>query len=115
MIKAIVLFKRKAGLSLAEFREHYEGVYVPLTLGLFSTIRKSVRNYIIPNTTPPGAAEPDFDCITEVWFDDIEGYQAMIDISAGDAGQAVIHCQKVFLDETKTVYSFVEEVESEIG
>ena len=114
MVKAIYLLKRKPGLSRAEFREHYEKVYVPLTLGLFPTIRKSVRNYIIPDDIPTGAAEPDFDCMTEVWFDDTEGYQAMIDAAAGDAGQAVLHCEKVFLDETETVYSLVEEVESEI-
>ena len=115
MVKAIYLLKRKPGLSRAEFREHYEKVYVPLTLSLFPTIRKYVRNYIILNETPAGAAEPDFDCLTEVWFDDMEGYQVMMDALAGDAGRADAHCQKVFLNQTETVYSLVEEVESEIA
>ena len=114
MIKWIALIKRRPGLSRAEFREHYEEVYVPLALSLYPTIRKHVRNYIIPDDLHAGAVEPDLDCVTEVWFDDMKGYQAMFDAAAGDAGQADIHCEKVFLDMTQTLYSLFEEVESEI-
>jgi len=112
VVKIMFLLKRKPGLSRAEFREHYEEVYVPLALSLYPTIRKHVRNYIIPDDIHTDPAEPDLDCVVEVWFDDMEGYQSMIDAGAGDAGQADIHCQRVFLDVIRPTYSFVEEVES---
>jgi len=115
MVKTIYLIKKKPGLTPAEFREHYEEVYVPLALSLYPTIRKSVRNYTIPNDIPTNAVDLDFDCMTEVWFDDMEGFQAMVDTANGDAGQADVHCQKVFIDLTQTAYSLVEEVESEIA
>ena len=115
MVKAIYLVKKKPGLTPAEFRKHYEEVYVPLALSLYRTIRKSVRNYTIPSDIPTTAVDLDFDCLTEVWFDDMEGFQTMIDTAAGHAGQADVHCQKVFMDWTQTAYSLVEEVESEIA
>ena len=75
MIKAIGLIKRKPGLSREEFVKHYEEVHAPLALKYFPTIKRYVRNHII---TPSGAEEPQFDCITEFWYDDMEGYQAVL-------------------------------------
>ena len=118
MVKGIVFLKRKSGLSREEFREQYEGVHVPLALSLLPTMRRYVRNYITANVISGSAAEPDFDCIAEQWFDDMEGFQTMIDTmtgtSAGHASQALGHSVMVFLDTTKTAYVLVEEVESEI-
>ena len=116
MIKRIILLKRKPGLSPEEFREQYEGVHAPLVLNLIPTIRKYVRNYITTNAVPAGAVEPEFDCITEWWFEDMESYQAMmVDASDGDAGQALGHSVQAFVDAAKLVHFLVEEVESELG
>ena len=114
MVKGIALLKRKPGLTPAEFREHYEEVHAPLALSLFPTIRKYVRNYITTSIIDNGVEEPDFDCIAEHWFDSMEDIQSMIDTSAGHAGVALDHSEKVFADGTKTVFFLVEEVESEI-
>ncbi len=114
MVKGIVLVKRKPGLTPAEFRQHYEEVHVPLTLSLFPTIRKYVRNYVATIAFPASVEEPEFDCITELWFDDMEDFQAMMDETGGGAVRAMAHSQKVFLDAAKTVYFLVEEVESQI-
>ena len=119
MVKAMFLLKRKPGLTPAEFRQQYEEVHAPLALSLFPNLRRYVRNYIATNVIAGSAAEPDFDCIAEQWFDDMEGFQAMIDTmtgtSAGHASQALGHSAQVFLDTTKTALVLVEEVESEIG
>ena len=114
MIKGIALLKRKLGLTPAEFRQQFEEVHAPLEVSLFPSIRKYVRNYVtgVPNQGDP---EPEFDCIAEHWYDDMEGFQEMVDIAAGDARYALGHSGKVFLDMNKNVYFFVEEVESEIG
>ena len=114
MVKGIVLVKRKPGLTLEEFRQQYEEVQVPLTLSLFHTIRRYVRNYVTTIAFPPGVEEPEFDCITELWFDNMEDFQAMMDETGGAAVRAMAHSQKVFLDGAKTVYFLVEEVESQI-
>ena len=115
MVKGIALLKRKPGLSVEEFRKHYEGSHALLALKLVPTIRKYARNYVTTIAFPSGAGEPEFDCITEQWFDDMEGFQAMRDIAASEAGRAISEDEKKFLDRTKTVYLLVEEVESEIA
>jgi len=108
------MLKRKPGLTPAEFRRQYEEVHAPLALSLFPTIRKYVRNYITTNVMSADAEEPDFDCISEHWFDNVEDVQAMMGAMTADAGQALGHSGKVFLDMPKMVYLLVEEVESEI-
>jgi len=118
MVKAILLLKRKPGLTPAEFRQQYEEVHAPLVLKQYPDIRKYVRNYVATNVIPADVEEPDFDCITEVWFDNnVEGVQAIMDTMTGGgvASQALRHSGKVFVDAPKMAYLIVEEVESEIG
>jgi len=115
MVKGIALLKRKPGLSPEEFRKHYEGSHAPLALKLVPTIRKYVRNYVTTTAFPPGAEEPEYDCITEQWFDDMEGFQAMMDTAGTEDGRVIAEDEEKFLDRTKTVYILVKEVESEIA
>lgn len=113
MFKGIALLKRNPGLSPEQFRKHYEEVHAPLALKLVPTVRKYVRNHITTVAFPPGAGEPEFDCITEQWFDDVEGFQSMMDITASDTGRALREDMERLLDTSKTVYLLVEEVASE--
>lgn len=114
MVKGIMLLKRKPGLTREEYRKQYEEVHAPLSLSLCPTIRKYRRNYITTNIIPADAREPDLDCITELWFENMEDFQAMMDAGAGEAGQALMHSAQVFEDSAKSVCLLVEEVESEI-
>ena len=115
MLKGIALLKRKPGLTPGEFREQFEEVHAPLEASLLPNIKRYVRNYITTNALTDGDAEPDFDCIVEQWFDDMEGYQATLDESEGIAHQALRHSLKAFVDVTKAVHFLVEDVESELG
>lgn len=110
MVKVIELVRRKPGLSREEFSEHYEKVHAPLTLKYFSTIKRYVRNHVIPT---PGIQEPEFDCVTEVWYDDMEGYQAGIDFWQSEAGQVIRDDEEKFVDGNKLVFFLVEENVSE--
>lgn len=75
MIKQIVLIRAKEGMSREDFRTHYETVHVPLVLSLFPMLRGYRRNYVDASAVA-GADAPEFDAITEIWFDDAEAHAA---------------------------------------
>ena len=84
MLKAIVLLKRKADLSSAQFIDHYENRHVPLVREVLPTIGKYVRNYLDTESVSAGRQEGDgpslyFDVITELWFDDQPAYDSFIE------------------------------------
>ena len=110
MVKAIALLKRKPGLSLEQFRKHYEEVHAPLAKRLFPFIRRYVRNYVTTMPFSSGNKEPKFDCITEEWFDNTEGFQTMMDIYVSETGRPIREDEKELFDMTRVVYLFVEEV-----
>ena len=106
MIKMVSLIRRKPGLSREEFVKHYEEVHAPLALKCFPTFKRYVRNHII---IPAGGEEPEFDCITELWYDDMQGHQAVIDFYQSEAGQPIRDDEVAFMDNSKTMSFFVEE------
>jgi uncharacterized protein (TIGR02118 family) len=110
MVKAIALLKRKPGLSLEQFRKHYEEVHAPLAKRLFPFMRKYVRKYVTATPFSPAGTEPKFDCITEEWFDSMEAFQTMMDIYASETGRPIREDEKELFDMTKLQYLFVEEV-----
>lgn len=114
MLKGIAFLKRKPGLTPEEFREQFEEVHAPLEISLFPTLKRYVRNYVTTRVVTDGDAELEFDCIAEHWFDDMEGFQAMVDVAEGDARYALGHSGQVFLDFSMNAYFLVEEVESAI-
>ncbi len=110
MVKGIALMKRKPSLSTWEFRKHYEEVHAPLAMKLFPTLKKYVRNYVNNSIGAPSSIEePEFDCITEQWFEDMEGFQAMMDISASEDGRAIRDDEKTLFDRRRSLYLLVEE------
>ena len=109
MIKTIALINRKPGLSMEEFVKHYEENHAPLALKHFPTLKRYVRNYVV---AMPGTEEPDFDCITEFWFDDIEGAMAVQE-TLGDykteIGKIFLEDEEKFQDRGKTRSFLVDE------
>ena len=109
MIKSMTLIKRKPGLSREEFVKHYEEVHALLALKHFPTFKRYVRNYII---ALPGTEELDFDCITEIWFENIEGAMAVTE-ALGDykteIGRIFLDDEEKFMDRGSGVSFFVDE------
>ncbi|MEE8470303.1 MAG: EthD domain-containing protein [Dehalococcoidia bacterium] len=105
MIKAMSLLTRKQGVTQEEFAEHYEDVHVPLALRHFP-FKRYVRNYVIK---PPDAEEPEFDCITEVWFETMEDCQAAAEFSVSEAYRVIAEDEEKFMDRSKIVAFLVEE------
>lgn len=70
--KILLFMKRREGMSVAAFRDYYETRHVPLCERYSSGVTRYLRRYIDPQPHPETgpAAEPPFDVITELWFDD---------------------------------------------
>ena len=106
MLKEMLLIKRKEGLSKEEFIKHYEEVHAPLILKMCPSVKKYTRNYV---QHAIAGGEPDFDCITEVWYEDEAGLQALIEIYNSEAGKVIRDSEASFMNESKLVVVFVDE------
>jgi uncharacterized protein (TIGR02118 family) len=69
--KILLFMKRRPGMSVAAFRDYYEGHHVPLATKHASGINRYIRRYIEQQPHPETGAGEDlaFDVITELWFD----------------------------------------------
>ena len=110
MIKAIALIRKKPGLSQDEFQKHYEEVHVPMALKYLPSFKRYVRNYVV---APPGGEAPEFDCITEIWYEDMQGYQESLDFYGTEAGQSLREDDESIRDTSKFFFFIVEEKVSE--
>jgi hypothetical protein len=110
--KVMALLGKKPGLSKAEFIDHYENRHVPLIKGMFDGIVEYRRSYVdlTGAILSDGVAPPDFDVVTELWFKDRAGYEAML---AGpgnpEIAKRVADDEDHFLDRTKTRFFVVDE------
>ncbi len=112
MFKVVALLTRKPDLPKADFIRYYEDHHVPLIYSLFSNIREYRRSFVdlTGAIILPGAAPPDFDVITELWFDDRAGYDHMLALHADPAvAGAIATDEENFLDRSKTRMFVVEE------
>ena len=78
MFKLLILTKRKAGMSLQEFREYYEKRHAVLVQRITPLMRGYRRNYLTP-VLGAGEAEPPYDCVAEAWFDTEEDFRLTLD------------------------------------
>ncbi|MCX6000604.1 MAG: EthD domain-containing protein [Chloroflexi bacterium] len=106
MVKAVALIKRKPRVSRQDFLTHYEEVHAPLILKCFPTLKRYVRNHIV---VPPAGKDPPFDCITELWYEDMKGYMATIDFWRSAAGRVIRDDEDSFLDRKSMVFVLVDE------
>jgi uncharacterized protein (TIGR02118 family) len=120
MLKAVVLLRRKPGLTFEQFKHHYETNHVPLVRRALPTIGKYVRNYLDLNSVSAGRQEggtddgptPYFDVITEVWFDDDAAYQGFVDALSNPAVSEMLReDEERFLDRSIVQTYAVEECE----
>ncbi|MFO8010896.1 MAG: EthD domain-containing protein [Dehalococcoidia bacterium] len=111
MIKTIALLKRKPGISREEFARHYEEVHAPMAIKLLTVFRKYVRNHVVE---VPGVEGPDFDCVSEFWFDSVEDAMEVQEILQSDAARELREDEASFIDSSKTVSFMVDERISEI-
>ena len=112
MFKVIALLSKKAGLSREKFIEYYETKHVPLIRSLLPGIREYRRSFVDLNGAiiAPGTTAPDFDVLTELWFDDRKSYEEMLAIFSGpNVGPRIGADEENFLDRSKTRFVVVDE------
>ncbi|OHV28868.1 ethyl tert-butyl ether degradation protein EthD [Pseudofrankia sp. EUN1h] len=109
-----MLLKRKPGLSLADFVDHYENVHVPLVEKLATRATHYERHFLHPMGDLVAGGEPlepEYDVVTEIWYDDMAAFTA----EQRDARQqpdlvaAVIADEKVLFDRARTRVAFAED------
>ena len=73
MIKSVSLLTRKAGMTHAQFVEHWVSVHAPLARGV-PGLRRYVQSHIVEERTRPDipSSDVEVDGIAELWYDDRE-------------------------------------------
>jgi uncharacterized protein (TIGR02118 family) len=93
MIKSIVFFRRKPGMTVEEFRRYWLEEHPTVVTQL-----PGVRRYVQSHPTMSaydGGRQPDYDGVAEVWWDDWESLRAS---GRGPAWQAVAADEANFID-----------------
>ncbi len=79
MIKFTILLRRLPSMTRDEFVAYHRDRHAPLFRAL-PEVRQHVRRYVQCHTIPatiPGLPPVTFDGITELWFDDVAGLEAL--------------------------------------
>ena len=82
MLKVLLLLKRKPGMTMAEFMERYETIHAPMGTKVGTKTRFYARHYLHPGRHPifgDEVQEPEYDVVTELWYDDIDAFNEILD------------------------------------
>jgi hypothetical protein len=112
MFKVIAYVTRKPGISRDEFKQGYESMLVPHMRKHFPQIVKYRRNYVDPSVAiiVPGATLPAIDSVTEIWYRDRAGFDAMMGAFSDPKVFATVDAiEEKILDRSKTCVVMVEE------
>lgn len=103
-MKLIMLFKRKPGMTVDQFREHYERSHAPLAVRLLPYFKSYTRNYVCHDMSYEHGGlgvEMGFDVVTELTFETRADYErmkkALTDPSIGDA---ILRDEQEFMDRS---------------
>jgi uncharacterized protein (TIGR02118 family) len=112
MFKVIALITRRPDMTRVEFVEYYANNHVKLVWRVFPWTADYRRNFIdlSQSIIAPGLRAPDFDSITEMWFQDRAGYERMLAAHAEpELDKIMVADEGRFMDRTKTRFFIVDE------
>ena len=104
MLKAIVMFKRRTGMTVADFRRYWLEEHPKVVLAL-PGIRRYVQSHVT-DSAYAGGREPAYDGVAEVWFDD---WEALRRSGLSAEWQAVQADEARFLDPASRTLLVTEE------
>jgi uncharacterized protein (TIGR02118 family) len=102
MVKVMLLLARQPDMRVEEFRRYWHEQHRPL-LERLPGLRRLVFNDVLPGAD---GASPEYDGVSEDWFDSPEAMQAAF---ASAEGQAVMADAAQFLDLARLRVLMVEE------
>jgi uncharacterized protein (TIGR02118 family) len=102
MVKALSFFKRKSGMSVEAFQAYWRTAHPEVVVKL-----PGIRRYVQSHTLPSGyrKAEPIYDGIAEIWFDDTRAMRAL----AGTAAYAAVQADEANFIERPTMGLIITE------
>tara|TARA_R110000824_G_scaffold29255_1_gene97591 strand:+ start:340 stop:672 length:333 start_codon:yes stop_codon:yes gene_type:complete len=109
MQKLMVFVRRKAGTTSEAFRAHYEAMHAPLAMANMTGLLRYVRNY--PHAMP-GQPVPQYDCVTEMWFESSEALAATMAWMRSDEGKTLAADEELFMDRSSMTAFRVDEIAS---
>ena len=113
MIKTIALLKRRPGMTVAEFREHYETHHRRIGEKYLSGIAsRYVRRYLTPAPGRGGDDDADaaFDVVMEIWYPDRAAQQAASQVlAATEAQREIIEDEERLFDRPRNRFFLLEE------
>ena len=109
MIKVVLLVRRKPGLSREEFRGYYESRHAPLAASQLRCCVRYVRNFVVEDV----AGQPDFDCVTEFWYELDGPWREARDHIASEASRQTLAADEAkFMDRGSMRVVVVSECET---
>ena len=108
MIKLVYCFRRRPGMSQADFHNYWRDVHGPIGARI-PGLRRFVQSRAI--LLPGDSRAPDFDGIVELWFDD---ERSLIEARKSAEWRASGLDEKNFLDPGSTMYAVTEEREIQL-
>ena len=112
MVKLVLLLKRRAGMSVEDFRKYYETTHSALGKKLLPTAVRYQRRYLQAIGASPGyeATGETYDCITEVWFADQAAMEAGLAVAAEPEAAALLaNDEEKLFDRSKIRFYVVDE------
>jgi uncharacterized protein (TIGR02118 family) len=106
MLKIIALIKRRADVSRAEFRRHYEEIHAPLALRHLDQMSAYVRNHV---TSELAGGPAGFDCLSEFWYADRAALRRLLAYLQSDAAEPIRRDEISFMSKAENVFFPVEE------
>ena len=105
MFKAMVMIKRKRGMSMEDFINYYETRHAPLGASKVPNMKRYVRHFIRPygNDVYGTDAEPPYDVLTEIWFDDEAEFQRGMAMLTEPATAAIICADEEMLFDKSSI------------
>jgi uncharacterized protein (TIGR02118 family) len=76
MVKMVITFKRRAGMSLDAFKAYRRDVHAPLLFAIPEAAK--IRRFVVSFPVPaPNWPAPNYDALVEAWFENVEDMEAL--------------------------------------
>ena len=116
--KMIVMFKRKAGLTMEQFIDYYETRHVPLILSISSRCSAYKRNYVrdafLKAHAEGAATNPDPDVVTEIHFRTQADFDSFL-ADCNKQNDVIVRDEQNFVDRSTIRGYVVSETSSGLG